>query len=327
MYVERPDGAIRFRWVKAPSTAELTQLTHTIARRVGRFLERQGLLERDVEHNYLAGKAIDAGPMDQLLGHSITYRIAVGPQAGRKVFTLQTLPADDDPLRKASGFSLHAGVAARADERDKLERLCRYITRPAVSEKRLSLTGNGNVRYDVNGITNVAGAGMRRSDQLKTPYRDGTTHVTFESFDFIARLAALIPKPRVNPTRFHGVFAPNSRQRAFVTPAKRGKGNHGSAPDVAQEQTPPEPHAAMTWAQRLKRVFKIEICRHCRRTVLRIYRESRRSNPSFHVYPRSAGGRQTTDDCRPTAPQGTHQLTSAYEKNLLLVSRSTRQFR
>ena len=36
--------------------------------------------------------------MDQLLGHSITYRIAVGPQAGRKVFTLQTLPACDEPF-------------------------------------------------------------------------------------------------------------------------------------------------------------------------------------------------------------------------------------
>jgi len=56
--------------------------------------------------------------------------------------------------------SLHAGVMARAHERQKLERLCRYISRPAVSEKRLSLTANGQVRY-----------------QLKTPYRDGTTHV------------------------------------------------------------------------------------------------------------------------------------------------------
>lgn len=50
--------------------------------------------------------------------------------------------------------------------------------------------------------------------QLKTPYRDGTTHVIFEPLDFIARLAALVPKPRVNLTRFHGVFAPNSRHRA-----------------------------------------------------------------------------------------------------------------
>lgn len=61
-----------------------------------------------------------------LLGHSITYRITVGPQAGRKVFILQTLPASDpedpfgDAVGKGAGFSLHAGVAARADERKKL---------------------------------------------------------------------------------------------------------------------------------------------------------------------------------------------------------------
>jgi hypothetical protein len=254
VYVERPDGSLRFRWVKAPTNAELTQLTHTLASRVGRFLERQGLLERDAENSYLAGDAMDEGSMDQLLGHSITYRIAVGPQAGRKVCTLQTLPACDpedrfgDTVGQMAGFSLHAGVAARANERKKLERLCRYISRPAVSEKRLSLTPNGNVRY-----------------QLKTPYGDGTTHVIFEPLDFIARLAALVPRPRVNLTRFHGVFAPNSKLRALVTPAKRGRGNKARAADETQDQTPAERRAAMSWAQRLKRVFNIDIetCREC----------------------------------------------------------------
>jgi len=36
----------------------------------------------------------------------------------------------------------------------------------------------------------------------KTPYRDGTTHVFFQPLEFIARLAALVPRPRVNLTRF-----------------------------------------------------------------------------------------------------------------------------
>jgi hypothetical protein len=60
--------------------------------------------------------------------------------------------------------------------------------------------------------------------QLKTPYSDDTTHVIFEPLDFIAKLAVLVPKPRVNLTRFHGVFVPNSKKRVDVTPAKRGKG-------------------------------------------------------------------------------------------------------
>ena len=48
-----------------------------------------------------------------------------------------------------AGFSLHAGVAAKARERDKLKRLCRYLFRPAVSEKSLSLTAQGKVRYEL----------------------------------------------------------------------------------------------------------------------------------------------------------------------------------
>jgi hypothetical protein len=153
-------------------------------------------------------------PMDPLWGHSITYRIAVGQQAGRKVFTLQTLPAEDpgetfaNTVSKVAGFSLHAGVATKAHERKTLERLCRYISRPAVSEKRLSLVASGKVCYE-----------------LKTPYCDGTTHVSFEPLDFLTRLAALEPKPRVNLTRYHGVFAPNSKLRALVTPTRRGKGH------------------------------------------------------------------------------------------------------
>ena len=178
VYVDSPDGAARFRWVKAPTSAEITQLAHAIAH--------------------------------------------------------------------------------RADERKKLERLCGYISRPAVSEKRPSLTPNGSVRY-----------------QLKTPYKDGTTHVIFEPLDFITRLVTLVPKPRVNLTRFHGVFAPNSKYRALITPAKRGKGNKAKVSD--EPQTPVEHRAAracpasvasalgMTWAQRLKRVFNIdiEVCNEC----------------------------------------------------------------
>ena len=140
--------------------------------------------------------------------------------------TQQTLPVcrpDNglvDTVGITAGFSLHAGVATRANERTKLERLRRYITRLAVSTQHLSLTRNGQVRYE-----------------LKTPYANGTTHVLFEPLDFtapahpcargisasmhvISRLAALVPKPSVHLTRFHGVFAPHSKYRALVTPAR-----------------------------------------------------------------------------------------------------------
>jgi len=143
-------------------------------------------------------------------------------------------------------------VAASAHERDKVERLCRYVSRPPVAESRLSLTSNGDIRY-----------------RLKTPYRDGTTHVIFQPLDFIARLAALVPRPRVNLIRYYGVFAPNSRFRARVTPAGRGKGSAaaGGAPTVAanDNEDGATPAQRMTWAQRLRRVFRIDvgICPKC----------------------------------------------------------------
>ena len=159
VYIDSRHGANpRFRRVKAPTSDELTQLTHTIALRVGRYLERRGLLERDTGNCYLTPEAIiasDEDPSNHLLGSSITYRIAVGPQQGRRVFTLQTLPdcQSDNPFSSSAGevagFSLHAGVATKANERSKLERLCRYITRPAVSVQRLSMTRNGQVRYEL----------------------------------------------------------------------------------------------------------------------------------------------------------------------------------
>ena len=70
--VERPDGSLKLRWVKAPTSAELSALAGRIASRVGRFLERQGLLERDAQSASLSELALDDEPMQALLAHSIT---------------------------------------------------------------------------------------------------------------------------------------------------------------------------------------------------------------------------------------------------------------
>ena len=54
--------------------------------------------------------------------------------------------------------------------------------------------------------------------QLKKPCNDGTTQVIFEPPDFIARLLAPVPRPRLNLTRYHGIFALHSQYRALATP-------------------------------------------------------------------------------------------------------------
>ena len=242
------DGSQQFVPVSSHQAADIAKLTHQMSLRIARYLSRAGLIEADAENSYLAESPTD-NEMTEHQGYSIHYRISTGFQKGKKVFSLQTRPPlfdktqSVDLLGKVAGFSLHAGVAAKAYQRDKLERLCRYISRPPVAVHRLSLTSSGNICYE-----------------LKKPYRDGTTHLVFEPLDFISKLAALVPSPRVNLTRFHGVFAPNSQYRADIIMQKKDK--KSAEKDTRTEG---EKRRSMTWAARLKRAFNIDIktCEVC----------------------------------------------------------------
>jgi molybdate transport repressor ModE-like protein len=132
VFSPKSNGNLRFHWVNAPTSKELNALVATISERVARYLERQGWLARDEQSDNLTLTLDDeeGNTMQQLQGHSITYRIAMGPQAGRKVLTLQTIPAREEEygteqLGRIGGFSLHAGVSVNTRERKKLERICR----------------------------------------------------------------------------------------------------------------------------------------------------------------------------------------------------------
>lgn len=249
---ERPQRKPRLQRARAPTFTQLTQLAATIACRLCRHLTRKGWLEGENESAFLSDRAAGDDGIDALRMSSIIYRVA-----GRKVITLQTLPGDtgshEGDAGKVGGFSLHAGVAAEAYKSHKLEKLCRYITRPAISEKRLSISPQGRVRYE-----------------LKMPWRNGTTHGEWDAVDFIAKLAALVPPPRAHLTRFHGVFAPNAALRAQLTPSGRGKRPAADAAPIEVSandgpRSPEEKRRAMTWAQRLKRIFSIDVCTcvHC----------------------------------------------------------------
>jgi Putative transposase len=195
-------------------------------------------------------------PTDQALQQGlIVYRIALGPRAGRKVLTLrEAMPVDTDsdyerkPLCvNEQGFSLHAAVRCHANERLKLERLCRYITRPALANDRVKVNAKGQV-------------------ELKTPWRDGTTHHVMSPPEFMQRLAALVPRPRLHLIRFHGVLAPNAKWRSKVVPQAQDNAKALSA-TVTDSQEPHE-HGQpkrLGWAKLLKRVFNLDLthCPHC----------------------------------------------------------------
>lgn len=103
VYQQKNNGKLRFHRVNAPTANELNTLVATISQGVALHLERQGLLTRDDESSYLTLDLQDDDAMNQLQGHSITYRIAVGPQQGRKV----------SPYKRSQPGKMMIMVAAR----------------------------------------------------------------------------------------------------------------------------------------------------------------------------------------------------------------------
>ena len=195
----------------------------------------------------------------------MTYRFATGPSKGKKALTLNTVPDSDHSatyglVAKNSEFSLHAGVATKANERDKLERICRYIARPAVAESRLSLSDSGDVIY-----------------RFKKAWDDGTTAIKLTQLEMMERLAALVPRPRVHLTRFHGVLGPHYKYRKLIVPKKKvelalatgATDDAGSAIHPADSDKPPASTKRIAWAQLLKRVFNIDVsvCTKCKGKV------------------------------------------------------------
>ena len=238
----------------APSHAQLQTLIGKIIKRIMRLMTTQGRLIEEDGITYLA--RTDHSDPDNVLAPlqaaSSTWRIAQGPRAGRKVLTIVGGPVGgvgwgelrephhsrDALCANAQGFSLHAGVHCAAEDRQGIEQLARYITRPAISNERLSINREGNVVL-----------------KLKTAWRNGTTHILLTPMEFMQRLAALVPRPRLHLIRFHGVLAPNAKLRSKFVPTPAQKTTAGEGDCQHQHSKP----VRMTWARLLKRVLDIDI--------------------------------------------------------------------
>jgi hypothetical protein len=192
--------------------------------------------------------------LSELYSASIAGRTATGPNAGQRQRRLGLFSGDagadeerfkvESPQGAAvSGFSVHAGVAIRGHDRKGLERLCRYAARPPVAGERLAQLPDGRLSY-----------------RLKTPWRDGTTHVLFEPLELIARLASLTPAPRLNLIRFHGQLGPAAKWRASVVPG--GLAQAGAAPACDCEEDTKADSARRpnySWATLMARVFETDV--------------------------------------------------------------------
>jgi hypothetical protein len=237
--------------------SDVAWLVRRIATRVIRGLRRRGRWpdpEADVEH------AADEPWLLQCQAAAVQGLAAFGPQAGARVQRVVEETAEcQDFVRgrlcaECEGFSLHAKVTVGACARERLEKLCRYVARPSLSQERLTELPDGRVVYE-----------------LKRRWRDGTTHVVMTPQVLLERLAALVPRPRRHLVTYHGVLGPAAKSRREVVPsAQQGKGSGACAHarderEPSGEHAPPRPRRRYPWAELMRRVFAqdVLVCRFC----------------------------------------------------------------
>lgn len=207
VYVRDPqDGALHFHELPEPSAAEVLEVAERTARRLVKVLERHGrrvdseLGELDVSAD---GTSDEASALTACYAAAAAGTDLFGERAGSPALRLvdpsQVRP--DEPVAIAYGLNVHAKVRVHGNDRAQKERLCRYLGRPPIAEERLSWTTDGRLRYE-----------------LKRAWKDGTRAVVLEPLDLIARICALIPAPRVNMVRYHGVLSSHSSLRKKVVP-------------------------------------------------------------------------------------------------------------
>jgi hypothetical protein len=145
------------------------------------------------------------------------------------------------------GFDLHANLCVPATDRARLEQLCRYLLRPPVAQDRLRLTSEGRIRL-----------------ALKTPWADGTSHLLLEPLEFLEKLAALIPRSRVNLVLYHGVRAPHARWRPRVVASASSEPTAPNALTPSEISRPERPARGASprhwgWAQLMRRAFDVDV--------------------------------------------------------------------
>ena len=150
-----------------------------------------------------------------------------------------------------AGFDLHASVDAPAVDRTRLERLCRYLLRPAVAQDRLRVGDDGRIVLT-----------------LKTAWADGTRQRVFEPLELLEKLGAVIPRPRIDRGLYHGVLAPHAGWRARVVaqgaPLERPVvATGGPDADATPAKAPGVRHWA--WADLMRRAFDNDVlaCPRC----------------------------------------------------------------
>ena len=219
---------------------------------------------------------------------SVTQTLTIKPVAGRYVITSlgtrkndekqQPAPWEDGNLvfRKGKRVTL---IALPGQRRHFGEVLPLAEKAATVNDRFAALVGNPQRRYRIylagpkqwktwyGGITDkwVIGYAMPLNNalhllRLKAPYRDGTTHLQFAPIELMERLAAQIPKPRVNLVLYACMLAPHAKFR--------GRGVVYGRPEQSAEQAQAAPQTRAereSWAQLMRATFGLDVlaCPRC----------------------------------------------------------------
>ena len=263
VFAKHPAGALTFHPTRRLTALDVDEVLATVEPRITRLLDRRGLGEGDDDGSASDAWAEDAPLLAGLAAASVQGTVALGPHPGARLRRLGDppeegeAPAHDGCHARANGFDLHAGLVVPAGQRDRLERMCRYALRPPVSQERIHLTDEGQVRL-----------------QLRQPWRDGTTDVVFNPVEFLGRLAVLVPRPRINLILYHGVLGPRAAWRTDVVRRQTSEegGDAGlkeSAAEQAREVDPVETARrrarGQCWASLMTRTFGFDVlaCPRC----------------------------------------------------------------
>ena len=254
VWVQREPGVTpTFHALPAPTTGELATVAWSTCERTVELLKKRGMWS-------------DADPNDDRLPQkepllaalaiaSITGVLAMGPNAGQRPMRLygraalskqERLDTADKAPANGYGFDLHAGARAAAHDKKARQRLCGYLLRPPLSNDRLTRTESGEYRI-----------------AFKRVWDNGAAAIVVSGQELLARLALLVPPPRVHTTRYLGVFAPRSVWRRLIVP---------ESPATSCCASEPEPDSCehahryrLSWAQALCKVYDLDLgtCPRC----------------------------------------------------------------
>ena len=227
------------------NTEEVENLLKTLQKRMVRHLIKRGLLSK-YENDPVPDLNEEMTLFDALQGSSVLGQIGTGENQGSKVRRIGSFGFESESAFKSgpcaatlAGFSLHAATFIKAEKRDRLETLCRYLLRPPVSEKRLERRNNGDVIL-----------------RLKSEWSDGTFAMEFTPHEFIEKLIAIVPQPRIHGVRFHGILAPSAEDRKKVVPAIPTEPEQSELFECHKKK----PKIQKTsWAELLKKTFQIDL--------------------------------------------------------------------